>query len=1493
MSKDKSISELKLEISWYYVKELQKELWRLKGLVLLPIKEKIKNIIVDEKKLPEKFNKIKEFWRWKDIINFVTPSIAKKIFDFIREKKEEIAKKNTKDELIALKNEILWKLNNNEDTDTDSNKPSTTWNTWNSGNSSGGKPWEQENDENWWGLSSWTVWLITWSWWAVTVKAGEKGYIYLRNKREAKEIKEQMSWKKIRETISSILDATEKQKKTLLWQLSKKQISNIDEQIKNIRAMLNSGDFTDDWMAAFIAWQQFWDEMPQKMLDKMWHNRKNISKLTEIADEVAWIDNIDEMKALLKEKGITNLDDEFIKLLVKTNQADDIRWIVRIAWNASKAKNIAKTIWWAMVLDVAFFWVDVWAYIEARKEAELIEKVNEVRASNKYNQANWQLAIWAISMLAEIIVACTALWTAWWWPVWTVVWIAIWVITAAISMWVDSLYFDVKDFYLQNKEDFLREKHSQIIQGILAGLYNKTFWNTSINEHICEFFWWPEKSDRIKSTSDAIWAAIFLDEIENWEYKWDNELYAYVQSWKSLKDYRASIDNDSEKKEKFEKSREWISENINKRMEYCTSKESEIVQNISKCKWMKALDDIIVQSRVYAHISKNDEWDNNKNYETNLQEYKQKFFSDVDQEKLKKLEALKDSNRELFEEILITTDEECLIETEEEENLVPFNDESGDTQEENTDWTDEDKWDDTESGSWSDGEEKIPDYWEKDEYLRLKSYVKLVEKYKEWMKITETNEERINLNIPKINQHKDYIQNLFVNDLELNTLPDVALEGKEQAIYRFSEWFERNWILDVSDDPLYNVLYRLWKELYWYTWNNTPSELMWFYDENLGNNHWIYYSSKWKVNDDRAIDSGLIDNGMQWPFNSEEEINKFVEKFILTNFYVYDPETKQYVRKSTQDTAVENIDENLQTEFENKIRDIMKEELSYRLKDNVDSVKNEIINFVKNTYEEYSDFNEEDLSYISLPYYLVIKAKKAGLWDLQKTQFKRRRNEGKMEICRLPYDTFNKAIPFDKDKVITSYISSYRNLKDEKDNRLEWNELFTDEEKFFIDRVERAHQLIEDLRSCESWRIRNWKADEIDLPTEVEHLISDKYNERLRFKRNLLVRSPEFVNVKTIQQYEEFATYFENLYKWLLLMLSTFKLSNDVDSYSLFSAAVSRWNQVYFDDKWQLKTDTELEFLNNQENRQFFSDQLKIQRVKVKIWDKEKEMTIQELWDIQTPTDDSDMTKAEYESIKALALQANNTILTALLENSMLVRDEHWIKNVKIWGNWRDSDKNDAVDTLEARQKTQTLIEERLRPLRIPPKTIDKQQIKKNEKDQDIIELTEQEKDAISKAIEITNIIEKTLPDVDWQWKRWKITYDPERKVLTSRNNEAKVDVEEKDWKYIYYINHLKIWFEKVEDFVRMANFRNRVLYEDKTKNYDLPISFICDPDRPFSDQTFVRWTTTLIKRDNLIDHCSICKEDDNMQILASRLNREIKGDYGHIDFDDVWEHEF
>lgn len=73
----------------------------------MPIKKDIKKILTGQADLPQKFDEVKEFGRWKDIINFVTPDIASQIFAFMKEKRTQIETRKTETELEALKQEVI------------------------------------------------------------------------------------------------------------------------------------------------------------------------------------------------------------------------------------------------------------------------------------------------------------------------------------------------------------------------------------------------------------------------------------------------------------------------------------------------------------------------------------------------------------------------------------------------------------------------------------------------------------------------------------------------------------------------------------------------------------------------------------------------------------------------------------------------------------------------------------------------------------------------------------------------------------------------------------------------------------------------------------------------------------------------------------------------------------------------------------------------------------------------------------------------------------------------------------------------------------------------------------------------------------------------------------------------------------------------------------------------------------------------------------------
>ena len=86
----------------------RKDLSRWRGLLLFPLKEDIENLISGKiSDFPTNFDEIKEFKRWGKVINFLTPKMSQELFLFIKEWREEITKKQTATELLALQKKIV------------------------------------------------------------------------------------------------------------------------------------------------------------------------------------------------------------------------------------------------------------------------------------------------------------------------------------------------------------------------------------------------------------------------------------------------------------------------------------------------------------------------------------------------------------------------------------------------------------------------------------------------------------------------------------------------------------------------------------------------------------------------------------------------------------------------------------------------------------------------------------------------------------------------------------------------------------------------------------------------------------------------------------------------------------------------------------------------------------------------------------------------------------------------------------------------------------------------------------------------------------------------------------------------------------------------------------------------------------------------------------------------------------------------------------------
>ena len=1370
-----SVDQLKQEISEQYIKDFKKELWWLKSLALLPIENKVKKILVWEIDLPDKFDEVKEFWWWKDIINFVSPETARKILEFMKEKRLEIEKRRTEEELQNLKNEILWLPSQNEQQET----PSQWWDQqdnhqqWGEQQESQDQQpeheWDNGNDTNSavaWAVASWAWFWATMAMWKLSESANYR------------KLAEWLDATKVRWTIESGIASLEKYKNNIgELRLSKHQIKTIDNHISKLKDWLK--DIWDDSIELLKTWWELDNKLPRRVVESAWISQSQILKLEKISDKMSEVINaanaewlpeeeiVKRLENLLKENDVTWISDDVLRSLAKAKNATEIKKMTKILRYGSRINRFIQTLAGAMLIDVACLWLDVWVYLETQKEAELIAKVNEVRADNKRNQAAWQLGIWIWSVVVEwwLILACTLVWTWTGWWVWALIWLAVWAIATWASLWVDTYYFDVQDFYLQNKEDFIREKKSKINQAILQWIHNKKNWNISLNEMI----WAPDKETKEQSLRDACWSMIFLDEIQDGKFSHYTPFLEYATSGKKKEDYVATLTE--EQKKQFEEERKKLEAQITLRMEYVEKnfEWSQIIDALKAWKWMDSLNTLFTGSRIYAEMKTEGKWNERTAFETNLRRYKSEYFSEFSSEKLGKLEKLKQDYPLLFQELMVTASLSSLLGEDEE----------------NSNYTEN---------------------------------VKLVKKYQDWLKLTQTDKEKIAMEIPDTHKNVNFIEKFLEVDFDITKVQFGSVD-EERLKWLIGLNEERYWEIETSDDPFQNTLYRLAKELFGYTGKNTKEWVMEFYSEADWNVHGIYYKDAWIINNDWAKDSEVKWAVWKWKvFNSQAEVDAYINEFMSKN-----------MTGDSIDTATESVDTYLQKEFETKFRAILKEELLPRTRQNQEKIKKDISDFVKD--------QSKNGEYIELPYFMIIQARKAGLWDLQRQFF--RWNNWKLEVCLMPSELSSNTL----DAKVT-YLSPAR-------------EEFTEEEKVYVERVERAHADVENLRDLWwTWFLTDTFTDELDLPKEIEIMISDKYKEWEKFKSDVMMYSPDSVaRIGIYERYKEFAEYFENLYRGILLALTTYSMSNDVDTYALFSQALALWNWDYFDEKWALKDDASIDFLKEPKLKIFYNEQILKQKIEWK--------TIQEL------------RNSEKSEERDLALQASKEILTAIVEQSMLTKDENWkITKINIWGNRFDSDANDWFEDNKA--ETEKQIVKRLSKLKVLP-VFDKEKIQKLMKPQKIKQLTEKESKIVQEVPELQRKIEETKSEVVWQWKRGNIEYNPEKSTIKSRWQEVKI--EEKNGKY--FIKWFNYGFTNLKEMLRVANFRNwaRAKFRGKTIAYDRDL-FNSSGSRRYTlvvKESWPKSDTMLISRWDLEGYFPACKSDSVLKSLAEWINREVK----------------
>ncbi len=1306
------VEQLKQEISEYYLDNLKDELWWFKSLALLPIEKKVKDILIGKKKLPENFNEVEEFWRWKNIINFISPTTANKIFDFMKEKRLEIEKRKTERELNKLKAQILGVSLDDEDDNTHNNIDDsntivqwvddvTQWSTDASQqNTSQVNNNQTGNDEN---SQSNTVirWMATSVGWVAWTVALSKSM----NTRELKKMSEWLTWEQVKWTVENAIDALKKQKRVLGSRLSSKQIKSINKHIRTLEKWLP--DIGDETVGLLKSWQKLEWKLPKELLKETGLTVDQLSKIEKHIPELSKAKNIDEAKRILRQKNITDINDDVLKALLNAGSEQEMKTMTRILKHGNKMNKFLQTLSWAMLIDVAFAGLDVWMYLETQKEADLIEKVNKVRAENKRNQATWQAVIAGSSFAAEVVLAFVSIGSGGG-PLGVLAWLAIGAATAAVSMWVDSLYFDVNDFYTQNKEDFLRQEKAKRNQAILQLIHNQKKWNISLNEKVHHTF--NDSVDKEHTLEDACWSTIFMDELQNGKFDTCTSLWEYVSSGKSKEDFLATLSDT--KKTEFNTKWTEIEKKIHLRMEYIVKvfRKNTVIDKIKGAGGMQYLSEIFTQSKIYAQMKEDNKRDDKKSIEENSSVYKMEFFSGFPKNKLEKIENIKKEQPYLFQELFATFSRSSLLREDEES----------------------------------------PNYNEN---------VKLVEKYREWLNLTQLDVERYVLQIPDSHKNVNFIEKFIEADFDLNKVK-YTTNTEEDIIAIVQQNQERNGTMEYSDNILQNVMYRLAKELYGYTGNNDKNTIMEFYSEWTDGVHGVYYKDKRKVNNDWTIDKGLLSS--LWRPLKNKDVEKRVNQFIVN-----------FTSKSTIDTATESIDRKLQKELENKIRVIVTEELSVRTEENKEEVKNQIKEFIKK--------QASNGRYVELPYFLLISAKRAGLGDLQR-QFFTYKN-GKIEVC-----------------LMQSELTNTQNIAERKSYITKVREKFTPEEQQYIDKVESAHMRLENLRNVE-WSWLGWtKEDELDIPKEIEILISDKYKEREALKANLLVYDIKIAKSLLTNKAMEMEQYFDELYRGILILqakrsLWDFKRSNDVDSIVYYDQALKLWkteiekNKYIFDQETGKLNISDGMPIQDTILKQFYDKQLNHYTINID-W---KEKTITELW------------ASKYHDEKNLAKEASEKIFLVILEGCLLNFDKNG--NIDAIKSWKGNLNGLRFDNSMFVKKIQSRIKKYLEAITILPHTnMNNTNVKGNQK---IVMISEKGNEVVKNIFLLQQQIEERKDNIVWQWKRWNIIFDPETSEVKSWGVATKI--EEKNWKISFAEWKIS---GSVEEMLWLINITNRIQWE-------------------------------------------------------------------------------
>lgn len=922
---------LKEQIAETYIKDFKKELGFLEWVVLSSMHKKLINLITAKEEIWENITDVKNN-RFVDKLVSWFPETADKIYTYIKNKRIELQKMQTFQELENLKAKIAWEPEPYPDIVVP-NYP--TWSSDPIDTNSTDEEKIEEDEE----VSSVTVGLVAAG--GSTALGTTAGAVVLNKSKEAVESAwDVLTTKKSFDTYAETLRSQLKNPK-----LSSLQKGNIEKNIKVFEDAISwiNGNTLD----ALKAWKQVGTEklsadlLKNMNLDTNWFTSlQKILDNTKLADQLYAAKDITEMKSILKANKLSGLSDEVLMLLKSSKDIHSFRNITVVLAGSRGLLQVSKAVFVAGVFDLAFIGLDAYIWRETRKEADIIAKVNAARANTKRTQADTHLAIGMVSGLASAWLAIAGLVAGWppWWVV--LVWsVAIGAVAATLDHSLDASYFDIKDFYLQNFEENKKKLRAELKASLIQVINGIYTWSVSVADPITIWLWaafagvaWAyllpnvfgyaidsEITDELKfrSLDDLLKALIYIEQI-------DKDTFAILKNVydKWLTGDQVPLDQ----KTSFDVQKNTMDTIVSTRVKYLQAymPQKKWDQKAQMFLWgtgISTIESLMSKSRAVYDMSLSDAYVKDAE---NVDAYLSLYDAQLQKEDPIAYKKLSD--------LLISNPTEYAVLYAGVENYASV---VSDAMEENP--TD-------------------PDYIQLDVSI---SYRKKFEQYQSYIRTDELYVDTQTVSYNMINY--DYLH-YYLNLLSTNESPKIPNRSQEQVFDNLTQhtlyWYE----VPVSDHPLQNILYRIAREVYGANVSNDWLSLLLFYQESRDDVLGIYYGNRWYdwsanriVNDDYNFDEII---------NPTDFANLSAEKLM-----------EKYFHMNMIDSAAENADKIINKELYTRFENIVKEELWYRVESNRDSVKKNIENYIM---QHVTD------GYIELPYNMTIQAVKSWLWHVEK-----------------------------------------------------------------------------------------------------------------------------------------------------------------------------------------------------------------------------------------------------------------------------------------------------------------------------------------------------------------------------------------------------------------------------------------------------------------------------------------------------------------------------